>query len=218
MLLGSAMTTLIIPVYTVNEELVKMTDKCLTSIFRTTPPNVELIVVDDGSPIPYKTNVGKLITRTENGGYSKACNSALKEAKGDILIIGNNDLIFHENWLNELLFPLNVGYDVATCWSSDQKEKKIEDRIQSGANFGCLLAIIRKVYETIGGFDEQFHGYFTDDDYHRRVIEAGFRIGKNCNMVIEHEAKATYSTVDPDDYEYEKARVLFDNKWNIYAN
>lgn len=212
------MTTLIIPVYTVNDELVQMTDKCLTSIVRFTPPDVQLIVVDDGSPIPYKANIGKLITRKENGGYSKACNSALEAADGDIIIIGNNDLVFHENWLTELLFPLNVGYDVATCWSSDQKGIKLEDKIEKNSEFGCLVALDREVYQKVGGFDERFHGYFTDDDYRRRVIGLGYSIGKNCNMVIQHEAKATYATVDPDDYEFQKANILYSEKWGEYED
>lgn len=190
-----------------------MTDRCLTSIIRTTPQDVEVIIVDDGSPIPYKSNIGKLIALKENGGYSHAVNSALEVAKGDVIVIGNNDLIFHENWLTELLFPLNIGYDVATCWSSDQRDIKLEDKVEKNTVFGCLLAMNRDVYEAIGGFDEQFRGYFSDDDYRRRVIDEGFSIGKNCDMVIQHEAKATYLVSDPEDYEFFKASVLFDKKW-----
>ena len=213
MLLGSPVISLIIPVYTVNNELVEMTDRCLTSILRNTPPSVELIVVDDGSPIPYSTDLGKLITITENGGYSKAVNRALEEAEGEVLIIGNNDLIFHDNWLTELLFPLNVGFDIATCWSSDQADIRQSDLIEKNTVFGCLLALSRSVYEELGGFDEQFRGYFADTDYRRRAIGRGFSIGKNCNMIIEHEAKATYSVVDPDDYEFQRASYLYAEKW-----
>lgn len=207
------MTTLIIPVYTVNDELVKMTDKCLTSIVSTTPQDVELIIVDDGSPIPYSCDFGRLITLEENCGYSQACNRALRAAQGDIIIIGNNDLVFHENWLTELLFPLNVGFDIATCWSSDQRGIKLEDKIEDRPFFGSLLALTREVYKELGGFDERFRGYFADTDYRRQAISHGFRIGKNCNMVIEHEAKATYSITDPDDYEFQRAALLYENKW-----
>lgn len=210
------MTTLIIPVYTLNKDLVEMTDRCLTSIVQHTPPNVELIVVDDGSPIPYKANIGKLITMPENSGYSKACNTALEAASGDIIIIGNNDLIFHDNWLTELLFPLQVGYDIATCWSSDQDHINREDKIEKNTVFGCLLAMTREVYQIVGGFDEQFRGYFADTDYRRRALRYGFTIGKNCDMVIQHEAKATYNVADPDDYEFQRANVLYDIKWGDY--
>lgn len=207
------MTSLIIPVYTETQGLVDMTDRCLTSILRHTPPNVEVIIVDDGSTIPYKANIGKLITLEENGGYSKAVNTALEAAQGDILVIGNNDLTFHENWLPELLFPLNVGFDIATCWTSDQRNIKLQDKIQKDAVFGSLLAMTRQTYETIGGFDEQFRGYFADTDYRKRALSYGIKIGKNMNMVVQHEAKATYAVTDPTDYEFHKASFLFEEKW-----
>jgi len=210
--------SLIIPVYAVNEDLVDMTDRCLTSIITTTPQDVELIIVDDGSMIPYTANIGRLMTLEKNCGYSKAVNTALLVAKGDVIVIGNNDLIFHENWLPELLFPLNVGYDIATCWSSDQVGIKLVDKIEDKPFFGSLLALTREVYEELGGFDEQFRGYFADTDYRRRAINKGFRIGKNCNMVVQHEAKATYSITDPDDYEFQRASVLYEDKWGDYED
>lgn len=205
--------SLIIPVYTVNEDLVKMTDRCLTSLFMYTPPNTEVVIVDDGSPVAYDTDLGRLIVMPENSGYVKAVNTALKEVKGDIIVLGNNDIVFHDNWLTELLFPINLGYDIATCWSSDQRDIKLEDRIEDRPFFGSLLALTREVYKELGGFDERFRGYFADTDYRRQAISHGFRIGKNCNMVIEHEAKATYAITDPDDYEFQRAALLYENKY-----
>ncbi len=205
--------SVIIPVYIVNDELKAMTDGCLESFIKYTPDqNIELLVVDDGSQEEYKTEIGHLIRLDENSGYLHAVNTALERAEGDIIVIGNNDLTFHQNWLTELLFPLNIGYDIATCWSSDQKGVKLVQRIEAGAKFGSLLAMNREVYSTLGGFDETFRGYFTGLDYWKRAKTHGFRIGKNCDMVIEHKAKSTYSVVDTDDFEYEKAKVLYEQK------
>jgi hypothetical protein len=189
------MNTLIIPAYYANEDLRKMTQQCLLSVGEI-----------DGEI---------LLEVDEHGeGYSKTVNKALQRSKGDILIIGNNDLVFPDNWLVELLFPINLGFDIATCWTSDQ-QVKVEDRIEVNAKFGSIFAMTREVYENLGGFDEQFKGYFTDTDYRHRALEAGFRIGKNLNLVIMHLAKATYKITDPDDDEFLMAQRLYEAKYGF---
>lgn len=188
------MISIIIPTYYANEELRQMTKRCVESIGE---GQYELILQVDPT----------------GEGYSKTTNIGLEAAEGEFLIIGNNDLVFHENWITELLFPLYVGYDIATCWTSDQTGIKLEDRIEENTKFGSLFAMKRKVYDTIGGFDEQFKGYFSDTDYRQRVLDAGFRIGKNLDMVVDHLAKATYKITDPDDSEFLRAQRLFEAKY-----
>lgn len=187
------MTTLIIPTYYASEELRQITKRCMDSI---------------------KEDIDQKILQEDPSGegYCKTVNRALELADGDIIIVGNNDLVFPENWLTELLFPLNVGYDIATCWTSDQ-DYLIEDRIENGAKFGSLFAMHRKVYETIGGFDEMFKGYFGDTDYRRRALEAGFKVGRNRSLVVEHTAKATYDITDPKDKEFLVAQRYYEAKW-----
>lgn len=215
--------SLIIPAYWLTPELEFMTAKCLASI-RDVRGLIEKIIVNDGSPSIGKISIlhpqyatGQLDKRIDletNNGYSHACNVGLRDAEGEILILGNNDLIFPKGWLKGLLDVLDKGYDIATCWTSDQKVK-LEDRIEEGAKFGSLWAMKRHVYEKLGGFDEQFRGYFSDTDYRRRAIDAGFKIGKNLNMKVKHEAKATYKMIDPNDDEFLRSQRLFEAKYGF---
>lgn len=184
------MISLIIPAYHMNKELYDTTINCLDSVW-----------VD---PI-------QLILIAANQSYTVNVNNALKAAAGDVIVVGNNDLVFPDGWLAQLLPLLDAGYDIATCWTSDQ-EVKLENRVEEDAKFGSIFAMKRKVYETIGGFDEQFKGYFSDLDYRQRAMNMGFRIGKNLSLVIEHEAKATYKQTDPDDTEFLRSRALFEAK------
>lgn len=197
-----------------------MTVDCLNSINDTCDIE-EVLVIDDGSPIELVLEddtdfVQKftVLRKEENGGYASAVNMGLFHATGDILILGNNDLIFPENWLVDLLFPLNIGYDIATCWTSDQ-DVKIEDRIEKDAKFGSLFAMTRRAYEAVGPFDEQFKGYFSDTDYRRRALDAGLKIGKNLNLVVGHKAKATYKITDPNDDEFLRCQRLFEAKYGF---
>lgn len=220
MLLDSKIS-LIIPCNWINQELVDMTIDCLNSINDTTDDQPEeIIIIDDGSPIEMKfednTDFKQKFTtlRKEiNGGYASAVNMGLYHAQGDILIIGNNDLTFSENWLTELLKPLEMGYDIATCWTSDQDNIEIKDYIEEDAKFGSLLAMRREVYDLVGPFDEQFRGYFTDTDYRRRVLNEGLTIGKTYNLCVDHKAKATYDLTDPDDFEFRRSSRLYEIKW-----
>lgn len=188
--------TLIIPTYYYDDEIRKMTEECVRSIGKGID---ELIVQED--------LVGE--------GYTKTVNTALQAATGDIIIIGNNDLIFPGNWLRGLLRVFEEGFDVATCWTSDQKLAKVEPVIKEHDKFGSIFAMKREVYNVVGPLDEVFKGYFADTDYQERLKRWGFRTGINCNLVIYHKAKATYSKTDPNDKEYEMARILFEQKWEF---
>lgn len=188
-------TSIIIPAYYATQELEDMTLRCVESIG------------DD---------IDEVILQVDEAGegYSKTTNKGLERASGDILVVGNNDLTFPVGWAPKLLRVLEEGFDIATCWTSDQNYM-LENLIKDGDKFGSLFAMTREVYETIGGFDEQFKGYFSDDDYRMRAKEAGFRIGMNCGLVVEHKAKATYKQVDPGDTEYLRSMRLFEAKWGF---
>jgi GT2 family glycosyltransferase len=206
--------SLIIPVYIVDNELKKMTDKCIESAYKTAP-GVEIIVVDDGSPIGYKSKYGKTIRLKTNMGYSFTVNRGSEASGGDVLVIGNNDLLFKENWLDKLLTVLDEGFDVATCWVGDQKDSpefKIDNAIKEGGLIGSIFAMTNDVYEDIGGFDTRFRGYFSDRDFQERAEQQGYRVGMNHGLVIDHVSKATYKFTDPDDDEYEEAKRIFEIK------
>lgn len=212
-------TSLILPCYFLNNDYVQMTVRCLASL-KDRPD--EIIIINDGSPYTpasstvfplYSEFVDKYVTLPKNSGYSKAANTGLEVATGDILIVGNNDLIFPDKWIEQLVTPIEEGYDIATCWTSDQTDVKRKDEIENDAKFGSLFAMKRTVYEQLGGFDEQFRGYFSDLDYRHRALDEGLKIGKNLSLVVEHEAKATYKETDPDDSEFQKAKILYEIKW-----
>ena len=206
---------MIIPCYWVNEQLWRMTDKCLTSQFKTSDIG-EVIVVDDGSP--YKIDDldhGMLIKLDKNGGYAKAVNAGLRVATGDYLIISNNDIEFVQpDWLDHLLKPLKEGYDISSIRTTDPDGWEVEDKITEGDKFGSLWAMKRDVYTKLGPLDEGYgKGYFEDLDYQRRAEQEGFRIAKNHAGLVEHLGKATFKIVDPEDRSYHEAAGRFIQKW-----
>ncbi len=112
--------TVIIPVYNVEKYL----DKCISSVVNQTYKNLEIILVDDGSPDrcpemcdqwAKKDNRIKVIHK-ENGGQGTARNMALDICTGDyILFIDSDDYI-----INDMIFAMvnatgNSKYDLVLC-------------------------------------------------------------------------------------------------------
>lgn len=111
--------SIIVPVYNVE----KYIDKCLYSLVNQTYKNIEIIIVDDGSP----DNCPKIcdewakrddrikVVHKENGGLSSARNVGIDNAKGEYLAFVDSD-----DWidLNTFEFAYKMissdGYDLAT--------------------------------------------------------------------------------------------------------
>lgn len=202
--------SIIIPCYFKNQELVDMTRRCLESITGTK----DIIVVNDGSPIA--TDMDK-IYYPDNQGYAHAVNEGLKKAKGEYLIICNNDIIFIQpDWMEHLLRPFKQswGAGISLIRTTEPDGWQVENRYEENAKFGSLWAMTRQTYETLGPLDERFgKGYGEDLDYWHRARNAGIKIIKNHNGLAEHLGKATFKVVDPQDKAFNRFVFEYKKKW-----
>lgn len=112
--------SLIVPIYKVEKYL----SYCIESIIKQTYPNIEVILVDDGSP----DNCGKIcdeyakkderiiVIHKENGGLSDARNAGLKLAKGQYVSFIDSDDMVHKGMVEMLLKVIKkFDADVAVC-------------------------------------------------------------------------------------------------------
>ncbi len=203
--------SIIIPCYWANQELIDLTNKCLAGL----PSGLEVIVVDDGSPIKEEPCFGTLIRLPENQGYGSAVNAGLDAANGDFIVISNNDIIFIQpDWLDHLLKPLKEGAGISTIRTTEPDGWFTEDRYEENAKFGSLWAMTRAAYEALGSLDERFgKGYGEDLDYWHRARDAGIRIVKNHNGLAEHLGKATFKVIDPKDKSFNSFVFTYKEKW-----
>lgn len=88
---SESLVSVIIPYYNQSEFVVE----AVLSAKQQTFPNVEIIVVDDGSAIPAEAFLSKIsgisIVRTENRGVSEARNTGFEKSSGDYLIFLDQD-------------------------------------------------------------------------------------------------------------------------------
>ncbi len=114
------MISVIVPVYNVEQYL----DQCVQSIVNQTYKNLEIILVDDGSPDncpamcdawAQKDSRIKVIHK-ENGGLSDARNAGLAIAAGDYIGFVDSDDYIESTMYEELMTHLtDTGSDIAAC-------------------------------------------------------------------------------------------------------
>jgi GT2 family glycosyltransferase len=169
---------------------------------------VEVIVADDGSTdlttTLEKRMQGVKVVRGENAGFLRNCNRAAREARGDFVLLLNNDTAVTAGWLAPLLAVFDderVGAAGPMLLFGDGKLQEaggILWRDASGWNFGrgddpdkpaygyrkdvdyvsgaCLM-LRRPLWDQLGGFDERFApAYYEDADLCFAVRAAGYRV------------------------------------------
>ena len=129
--------SVIVPVYKVEQYL----QRCIDSILAQTYANLEVILVDDGSPdncgeicdnYTLKDNRVRVIHK-ENGGASTARNRGLDQATGTcILFVDSDDYI--DSTLVEDLYQVmqNTQADIAECGCRYVKDNWVQERENTG--------------------------------------------------------------------------------------
>ncbi len=230
---------------------VPLTRMCLESLrSRTVYPNFEVIVVDNGSTdgtTEYLRSLAddwpalQVIENGVNRGFAAANNQGLRAARGEILVLLNNDTVVTRGWLcsmvralernprwglvgavtnaigNEARIP--VGYDSLEGldrWAGEHTWSR------RGRSFPLSMAALycaafrREVLEAVGELDERFEvGMFEDDDFSRRVRRAGYEIRCLEDCFVHHWQQASFRLLDPAEVEriYEANRRRYREKW-----
>ena len=112
--------SVIVPVYKVEEYL----DRCVESIAHQTYRNLEIILVDDGSPDncgamcdAWAAKDGRIrVVHKENGGLSDARNAGMAVVSGDYICFVDSDDQIHSEYVSWLLRACREhGADIAAC-------------------------------------------------------------------------------------------------------
>jgi GT2 family glycosyltransferase len=206
------------------------TKLALESIRRHTDGEYEVVIVDNGSKaetVEWLRTLQdvRVIYNESNRGYAGGNNQAIAAARGEYVVLLNNDVVVTEGWLDGLLgaFDRIPGLGVSAPRSnriagdqvtvdSDyanleamQAYAALRRRRFRGEGYltdraiGLCLCIDRRVIQEIGGIDERFGaGNFEDDDFSLRGRGAGYRIFVCDDVFIHHFGSQTFAANNVD--------------------
>jgi GT2 family glycosyltransferase len=201
-------------------------EKCLGSLRNQGFSDFEVVVVDNGSTdgsvefLHRHFPETKIILFGENKGFSKAVNEGIKQAKGDYVLLLNNDVEVDPGLLGHLYQAITHSQeaDFLACRMMDFHQRELIDgagdgfprkgkafRIGHGMKFGppfdqsrrafgaCAGAGFYKkeLFEEVGLFDEDFFAYHEDVDWNFRANLMGYRSFYIPEAVVYHIGSGT---------------------------
>ena len=203
----------------------QFTKMALESIRQHTHGDYEVIIVDNGSgpeTVEWLRTLtdARVIYNSTNRGYAGGNNQAIAAARGEYIVLLNNDVVVTEGWLDGLLRAFDripalgvsaprsnkIAGDQVTVDANyqDLEEMHAYARIRRERFFGegyltdraigLCLCIDRRVIDQVGGIDERFGvGNFEDDDFCLRVRAAGYNIFVCDDVFIHHFGSQTFA-------------------------
>lgn len=204
------MISVVIPVHNAAQTL----DECLQAICRSNYPDYEVLVVDDAST-DNTVSVAKryscrVISLPENVGAARAKNVGAKEAKGDIILFTDADVVLQPDTLyiiaahfqdptvagvvgllGEKLRYSNFSSHFKNLWMhyTYKRLAASKDAEQGVGVFLTSIAAIRKeIFEQMGGFDPNYRGASVTEDieFGQRLLSAGHKIRLDNRLAVEH--------------------------------
>lgn len=186
----------------------------------------------------------KIINNGQNKGFAAANNQGLASATGDYLVLLNNDTYVTPGWIRTLARHLerdktigligpvtnNIGneakiyiayggMDEMLAESAKYTRRHIGQQypLRTAAFFCAMMP--RAVYERVGDLDESFgRGFFEDDDYCRRIEQAGLRIVCAEDVFVHHHLSASFNMIRQQERRalFEKNKALYESKWGAW--
>ncbi|KAB7772309.1 glycosyl transferase [Xanthomonas maliensis] len=217
--------TVVIPVY----NQIGHTLACLRAL-ATHPPRlpVEIVVVDDGSSDATPTQLPQVQglhyhRRAANGGFIAACNDGIALARGDYVVLLNNDTIPQPGWLDRLIATFDqvpeaglvgaqlvypdgrlqesggVVFADGSAWSYGRFESVDDPRYAYLRSMdycsGAAIALPRALLQRLGGLDRRYMpAYYEDTDLAFAVRAAGKRVLVQPASVVVHDEGTSNGT------------------------
>jgi GT2 family glycosyltransferase len=247
------LVSIIIP----TKDEVNLLSNCIESIIKKTIyKNYEIIIINNNSQqsetfkyfseIQQKFNNIKIIDYNKEFNYSAINNFAVKHAKGELILLLNNDTeVLNSEWLTEMVSHAvrpEIGCVGAKLYYPDgsiqhggviiglggiaghshkhfpPKDPGYMRRLQVVQNLsavtGACLMVKKKIYEEVGGLDEEnLKIAFNDVDFCLKVREAGYKnLWTPYAELIHYESKTRGFDDTPEKIERFKKEIEFMKK------
>ncbi len=199
---------------------------CLAALRRQTCRDFETIVVDDGSTddslafLAREYPEVRVLALRPNRGFAPAVNAGIRSARGDVVVLLNDDTEADPGWLEEIARALQASPDAGMVACKLRLFDR-RDHIHSAGDFyrvdgipgnrgvweldqgqyddvrgvfgacGGAVAYRKAMLDEIGLLDEALGSYCEDVDLNWRARLAGYRVAYAPRAVVYHRVSAT---------------------------
>ncbi len=224
-----------------------LTHACVESLLAQDGPRPhEILLVDnastDGTAALVRAHPSvRVLRQPTNLGFGAGVNVGIRQSRGELVLVLNNDTLAAPNLLQELTAVLQSSPTIGAAapvsnhvkgparvaigtHGRDPDDRAELARLLQGAAArmqdvdtlaGLCLLIRRSTLDRVGVFDERFgHGNFEDDDLCLRLRLHGYRLVIARRAFLHHEGHATFRALGLDvRTEIDRRRQQFLAKW-----
>jgi GT2 family glycosyltransferase len=205
---------------------------CLASVLAQAFKGFEVILVDNGSTdgsaewVATEYPQVRVLRLAENLGFCGGNNAGVRIARGEYLVLLNNDTVVEPDWLEPLYTTIVSDPRIAACdskvlysgarntiWSAGasytiagtanfRAQGASEDALgpdpaEVFSAVACSAIYRRPVWDEIGGLDETFFAGYEDVDWSFRARLRGYRILNVPSSRVYHKVSATHGYNSP---------------------
>lgn len=224
--------SVIILSYAIDEEIYRMNCRAIDSLYASEiwnddEPEVLLMESNRAARYEYDSRV-RVMMPEEKFGFHRFFNIGLDNTSGEFIAFCNNDIVFEKGWWSAIM-KVKVEHPKFMCFSPvDSSYPMMAEEIAKGKDYtigwenkrhfaAWCFVWERKVYKTIGLFDETFDFYSADDDELQtlhywaipNVLVTGSEVKHLSQVVTQKVGINKYSVIDKEKYplsEYEIKR------------
>jgi glycosyltransferase involved in cell wall biosynthesis len=208
----------------------------MQSALNQTYPNIEVIIVDDGSDAQTKAvlkrlehRITKLITQ-ENQGQSTARNVGIREAKGEYIITLDSDDYFENTFCEKAIgiISRNRNIKLVTCHATllydDGSENVYTPKGGNIVDFlltNCALgnAIFKKSdWSKINGYDEKMRNGFEDWEFYIRLLNGLGNAFVITESLFNYRLRNDSTTSKANKIKYELLSYIYLKHRELYIN
>lgn len=205
---------------------------CLRSLRDCEGPAFEIIVVNNGSTdstaqlVAGEVPEARLINLPENRGFAGGNNEGIRAARGNLILLLNDDTIVRADLLKEIARPFidhsdigivgckilypdgetlqHAGAEILPNGMTRHFGYEEEDRGQHDEArdvdyvSGCAMAVRREVFEQVGLLDDRYFPiYYEETEFCVRARSAGWRVVYEPRAVLTHLESQTQERFSP---------------------
>ena len=223
--------SIIIPCYNDHRYI----ERSIKSALGQSYPNIELIVVDDGSGEKTKILLNNLESKLDlllsqsNLGQSTARNNGIKKATGELILVLDSDDYFESDFVDKAVrqFSNDPILGLVTCYGRRIDETGsimdifkpqgggVENFLSQNCAFGSSM-FIKSDWQLIQGYDESMKEGFEDWEFYIRLMALGKSAYVIPEVLFNYQLRKNSTTSRANKKRYQLEKYILNKHNNLY--